>query len=371
MTKKRGKVMLLVILSVLSLFVIFMFIFIPPSSGKIQPFLDENGNILPNSIAEKVFVDINDFEQGMIIKGKDIQKPVLLIVHGGPGLSDYFLSTIYETGLENEFIVCYWEQRGTGLSYQKDMDKSLFNTEQFISDTIAVTNYLRTRFNQDKIFILGHSWGTYLGLMAVQREPELYEAYIAMSQIVNQKESEKEAYQYMVDVYTTENNTKMLNKLKAYHVMDDDNDLLNYRKSSLRDEAMHDLGIGTMHDMHSVVKGLFFPSLKCKDYTILERINMWRGKVFSSKTNMLFTIDDFDARIDVFELEVPIYFFAGIYDYTTSYTLQRSYYDMLSAPIKGFYTFNDSAHSPLFEEPEHAMEIFTQDILNLQVTLED
>lgn len=371
MKKRRGKRMLVVTLFILSLYVIFMLIFIPPSSGEIQSFLDEDGKVIAHSIAEKVFVEINGIEQGMIIKGVNIDKPVLLIVHGGPGLSDYFLSKIYDTGLENEFVVCYWEQRGTGLSFHNDMDKKMFNTEQFIKDTIEVTQYLRQRFNQDKIFILGHSWGTYLGLMAAKREPELYVAYIAMSQIVNQKESEIEAYQYMLDQYTIKGNKKMIKRLNEYHIMDDENELLMYRKSALRDQAMHDLGVGTMHDMDSVIQGLFLPSLRCRDYTIEERINIWRGKIFSKDTQMLFTIDDFDARIDVASLDLPIYFLAGIYDYTTSYKLQKVYYDMLDAPIKGFYTFHDSAHSPIFEEPSFALEIFLQDIRNLTATLED
>lgn len=362
--------MLIVTLFMLSLFTILIFIFIPPSLGKIQPFLNEDGQVVSDSIAEKVFVEINGYEQGMIIKGLNVGKPVLLIVHGGPGLSDYFLSKLYKTGLEEKFVVCYWEQRGTGLSFKNDMDQELFNTEQFINDTIEVTNYLRERFNEEKIYLLGHSWGTYLGLMAAKREPDLYSAYIAMSQIVNQKDSEVEAYQYMLDLYTKQGNKKMIKKLSEYHI-DDEKGLLIYRNSALRDQAMHDLGIGTMHHMDSVIKGIFLPSLKCRDYTIKERVNIWRGKVFSRESKMIFSIDDFDARIDVTSLDIPIYFLSGIYDYTTSYALQRDYFEKIDAPVKGFYTFQESAHSPIFEEPNFAMDIFIQDILNLKVTLGD
>jgi pimeloyl-ACP methyl ester carboxylesterase len=148
-------------------------------------------------------------------------------------------------------------------------------------------------------------------------------------------------------------------------------DLLKFRKSALRDQAMHELGVGTMHQMNSVIKGLFFPSLRCRDYTITERFQIWAGKVFSSKSEMLYTIDDFDARVDALEIDIPIYFFAGIYDYTTSYQLQKDYYEKINAPIKGFYTFSQSAHSPLFEEIDHALWILKTDVINLQVTLND
>ena len=371
MNKKRGRNMWIVISLVSVIIVLLLFIFIPPSFGTIKPYKDSEGNVLLGSIAEKVYVEINGSKQGMIIKGEDLNKPVLLLVHGGPGLSDYFLSTLYETGLEKEFVVCYWEQRGTGLSYHKDLDYKNINKEQFVLDTIEVTEYLRERFNQEKIYLIGHSWGSYLGLMAVQAFPELYHAYIAMSQVVNQMDSEKEAFEYMLNQYQFKNDKKMIKKFNQYDVMASEDDMMEYRKSPLRDQAMHELGVGTMHEMNSVITGLFFPSLRCLDYTIGERIDIWRGKVFSSRSEMLYTIDDFDAREDVMSLEVPIYFFAGIYDYTTSYQLQKEFYEILDAPIKGFYTFHESAHSPIFEEPDFAFQIFTQDIIHSKVLLSD
>jgi pimeloyl-ACP methyl ester carboxylesterase len=368
--EKRGVKMMVVTLLVLLLIFGVFFIIVPPSSGKIKPFYDSNGNLIENSFAEKVFVEINGVKQGMIIKGYDPNLPLLLLVHGGPGLSDYFLSTIYETNIEKSFVICYWEQRGTGLSYDKNLDLNTMNKEQFISDTIAVSEYLKNRFHQEKIFIMGHSWGSYLALMAVKSNPELYHAYIAMSQVVQMIESEKEAFIYMKERYTEENNRSMIRKMNAFDPNQKE-DLLKFRKSALRDQTMHELGVGTMHKMDSVITGLFFPSLRCRDYTITERFQIWAGKVFSRNTEMLYTIDDFDARIDAIDILVPIYFFAGIHDYTTSYQLQKDYYEKINAPIKGFYTFSHSAHSPLFEEIDFALQILKTDVLNLQVSLND
>lgn len=369
--KFRGKKMFIICLSIVLIVLVILGFVFPPSFGKIKPLRDSEGNVLQNSIAEKIDVSINNVNQGMIIKGESLDNPVLLIVHGGPGLSDYFLSTLYETGLEKEFIVCYWDQRGTGLSYDKDMDVSTMNKDQLISDTIEVTEYLRQRFNQEKIFILGHSWGTYLGLMAAKQAPQLYYAYIGMSQVVNQIESEKEAFQYMLDVYLANGNQKRIKQMNAYQINDSEADLMKYRKSGFRDQIMHELGVGTMHAMDSVITGLFFPSLRCTDYTMKERIDIWKGKVYSSRSEMLFTIDSFDARVDVIALDIPIYLFAGIYDYTTTYRLQKEFFDAVNAPVKGFYTFYDSAHSPLFEEPEFAMQILKEDVLHLNNSLSD
>lgn len=346
-------------------------IILPPSLGVIKPFPGENGQQSEGSISEKVYVEINGVKQGMFIRGKDKTKPVLLLVHGGPGMSDYFLSKEYPTGIDNEFVVCYWEQRGTGLSYSADIDPETMTTEQFVSDVIEVTNYLRNRFGQDKIYLMGHSWGTYLSLKTVAQSPELYHAYIAMSQVVNQPESEKLAYSYMLAEYKASGNEKMVKKLEKYPIINSDEAFLQYRKSTLRDEAMHDLGVGTMHKMKSVINGIFLASLRCTDYTPMERINIWRGKVFSSNTVLQDELYAFHASAEIPAIDIPVYFFAGIYDYTCCYSLQKQYFERIQAPLKGFYTFERSAHSPLFEEPEEAMKIFREDVLTGKVNLQD
>ena len=114
------------------------------SPGKPQPFVDENGSPLAGSISEKVFININGVEQGMFIKSKDVSHPVLLYLHGG--MPDYFLTDKYPTGLEEDFTIVWWEQRGSGISYSADIPPETMTLEQMIFDTIAVTNYLRKRF---------------------------------------------------------------------------------------------------------------------------------------------------------------------------------------------------------------------------------
>jgi len=165
------------------------------SPGKPQPFLDENGNPLAGSISEKIHVSINGVDQGMFIKSKDINNPVLLFVHGGPGMPEYWLTQRYPTGLEDIFTVVWWEQRGAGLSYSADIPPETMTAEQFVADTIEVTKYLRQRFGKEKIYLMAHSWGSYIGIQAAAREPDLYYAYIGMGQISHQIQSEQLAYQ--------------------------------------------------------------------------------------------------------------------------------------------------------------------------------
>ncbi len=329
------------------------------SPGNPEPFLDENGRLLEGSISEKVFVNINGVEQGMFIMSKDATHPVLLYLHGG--MPDYFLTQQYPTGLEDYFTVVWWEQRGSGLSYNTDIPPETITVEQMISDTLEVTNYLRHRFGQEKIYLMGHSGGTFIGIQAAARAPELYYAYIGVAQMSNQLKSERLAYEYMLQQFRENGNTEMVQKLEEAPVTMTDGTPDAYL--ALRDGAMHSLGIGTTHDMNSVITGIFFPSLTFRGYTLLEKINMWRGKSQSGVSPLWDTMLSTDLTITVPELDIPVYFFEGVYDFTCSYTEAKSNFEILRAPLKGFYTFEQSAHSPLFEEPEKMLRILLEDVL--------
>jgi pimeloyl-ACP methyl ester carboxylesterase len=335
--------------------------------GKPKPFVDQNGKPLAGSIAEKVFVEINGVRQGMFIKSKDATNPVLLYLHGG--IPDYFLTERYPTSLEDDFTVVWWEQRGSGMSYSTDIPREAMTMEQLISDTLEVTKYLRQRFGQDKIYIMGHSGGSFIGIQAAAQAPELYHAYIGVAQMSNQLKSEKLAYDYMLQQFKANGNTKMVRKLEAAPVTMTGGTPAGY--VALRDPAMHSLGIGTTHDMESIITGILLPSFQSRNYTLSEKINLWRGKASSGISvvwkNMIAT----DLSQQVPELDIPVYFLHGIYDYTCSYTEAKAYFETLRAPVKGFYTFEQSAHTPFLEEPEKTQKILRENVLVGANTLAD
>jgi pimeloyl-ACP methyl ester carboxylesterase len=115
--------------------------------------------------------------------------------------------------------------------------------------------------------------------------------------------------------------------------------------------------------MKSVVTGIFLPSLAFREYSFLEKVNLWRGKAQTGVSPLWETMLSTDLSVQVPRLEVPVYFFHGIYDYTVSYPLAKAYFEKLDAPVKGFYTFDNSAHSPLFEEPSRMQQIIRTDVL--------
>jgi pimeloyl-ACP methyl ester carboxylesterase len=353
--------MLLILFSiVMGLLLILTCVLLAYSPGKSKPYLDDAGNPMPRSISEKIHVNINGMEQGMIIKSKDSTHPVLLYLHGG--VPDYFLTKKYPTGLEDYFTVVWWERRGSGLSFNANVSPKAITLEQLISDTKEVTNYLRKRFAKEKIYLMGRSGGTFIGIQAAAQTPELYFAYIAVAQMTDQLKSEQLAHEYMLEQFKKKGKEKMIRKLESAQVTIADGTPHDYL--ALRDEAMHSLGIGTTHDMKSIITGMFLPSLTCREYTLTEKINLWRAKAKSGVSILWDTILVTDLSKQVPEIKIPVYFFHGIYDYTVSYPLAKEYYQQIKAPIKGFYTFKNSAHSPIFEEPLLVKEIIEKDVLN-------
>ncbi len=334
------------------------------SPGRPRPVLDERGNVPVNSLSEKIRVEINGVEQGMFIRSRDRRNPVLLFVHGGPGMPEYWLTQRYPTGLEDHFTVVWWEQRGAGLSYTSEIAPDTMTVEQFIADTLAVTRYLIQRFGQDRIYLMAHSWGSFIGIQAAARAPELYHAYIGVGQVTDQLQSEQLAYAYALSAYRADGDLGMVRRLES--APPTATAPLPAAYEALRDTYMHGLGIGTTRAMRSVIDGIFLPSWMFPEYTLGEKINLWLGKSYSRSPEfgLWDALLSTDLTQTVTQLTIPAYFLHGRYDYTCAYPLARDYARGLQAPLKGFYTFEHSAHSPVFEEPERVVQILLSDIRN-------
>jgi len=210
-----------------------------------------------------------------------------------------------------------------------------------------MTDYLQRRFKQKKIYLMGHSWGSYLGIKIAGKYPENYLAFIGIGQISNQVESERLAYDYMMKLSTEKNDNDVLEKLKQFDKNAPDFPGDDYLMPSRG--IMNKYGIGMAHQNISMSK-IVMNVMLFKGYTFYEKINYTKGSLFSQKL--------FDNVINdnLFEsstsFEVPVYIIHGKHDYVTSYVLAREYSDLIEAPSKAFFTFENSAHSPNLEEPE-------------------
>ncbi|MCA0390069.1 MAG: alpha/beta hydrolase [Bacteroidetes bacterium] len=321
-------------------------------------------------IHEKIFINIGNTRQGMFIVGESINNPVLLFLHGGPGMPTFFLEKQYPTGLEQHFTVCYWEQTGGGISFSPEILPEEMSIERIVTDAIEITKYLRQRFGKEKIYLMGHSWGSLIGILTSAKAPDLFEAYIGVAQITNQSESEKLAFKYMLDKYTEAGNKAMISKFGSYNLENGKEEIIRFFKSPLRDKTMHELGIGTMRGMRSVITGVFIPFMTSKHYTITERINLWRAKMFLlNKTKLIEELFNHDLPVEFPKLPIPVYFLSGIHDFTVNYELSREYLKNIDAPVRGFYSFDASAHSPMHEEPMRFIHLLKNDVIERKNSL--
>ena len=347
--------LILVVLLILGTGVLFAI-----STGRLAPLRDDAGQIIAGSLSERVTVEIGGIPQSMFIQSADPANPVLLFLHGGPGMVEFFMEEEYPTGLEQHFTMVWWEQRGAGMSFSPDIPPETMTMEQMIADAIEVADYLRARFGQERIILLGHSWGAYLGIQVAAAAPDRFLAYVGMGQIAHQLRSEVMAREYLLDLYRARGDAGMVRRLEGAPVSMEHGTSAAWMR--LRDRAMHSAGVGHTREMTSVITGIFLPMWRVRAYTLPEKINIWRGKIRSRPFFWEDLLrDDLNARLTTFDL--PIYFFTGRHDFTSAAEVSRTYFDAIDAPVKGFYLFENSAHSPLFEEPERATDILLNDVL--------
>lgn len=298
-------------------------------------------------IAKKGWANIGGVDQGYFIRGENEQNPVILFLHGGPGSPE--LSMIKNTELEKHFTICYWDQRGAGMSYSAKIDPTTMTVEQMVEDTREMTNLLCRAYGVDKIYLMGHSWGSFLGVKTVEKYPELYKAYIGIGQISKQLESERLAYDYIVTHATKAEDTKTVKAFEQYDKFAADFPSNSYLLK-VRTTGMNNYGIGIKRkevSMFDIATDLLY----YKGYTFTDKLNYLRGTLFSLNTLFGEVIKDnlFETSID---FQVPVYIIHGKYDYQTSYVLAKEYFNTFKAPKKEFFTFENSAHSPNLEEPE-------------------
>lgn len=303
-------------------------------------------------IAKKGWSQIGGIPQGYFIRGENERNPVILFLHGGPGSPE--LPMIKDTELEKHFTVCYWDQRGAGMTFSPDTDPATMTTDQFVEDTRQMTDSLRKWYGVEKIYLMGHSWGSYLGIKTIEKHPALYHAYIGIGQVCNQLESERLAYDYIVAEARKVGDSKTVKAFEAYDKYADDfpsNDYL----MKLRSPSMNKYGVGIKHKDCSMFD-LVVDVLYYRGYTFIDKLHYSQGTMFSLDNMFHKVIED-----NLFEtstrFEIPVYIIQGKYDYQVSHQLAKEYLDSIDAPKKEFFTFEESAHSPNMEESKRFVEI--------------
>lgn len=320
----------------------------PACPGTTAPFLDADGNTVAGSYAGLERVVLNGIEQTILVRGRDTSKPVLLFLHGGPGMSFLPFVSLFHTGtLEENFIVVHWDQRGSGASYSNALTADDMRIDLVLDDALDLAEHLAARFGQEKIFLLGHSWGSALGFMAIAARPELFHAFVAAGEAVDWDVRQVQSYRWALDEARRRDAREAVDQLESLAPFDP-SDLSHVAVKNEWVEIFggeyHDPDLYRRYEEH-VGQGV--------EYSTADLRRFQKGIVWSRETlESDVARSGYSLMRDLPEVEIPVVFFAGRFDQQTPSTLAKAYFDRLIAPHKEFLWFEDSAHYTIFAEPE-------------------
>ena len=290
------------------------------------PILDPGGRPLPGSIASMEAVELNGTRQWVTIRGHDTANPVLLnLGMGGPGGGGFFNAMEFRP-LEEHFTVVSWDEPGTGKSYGAVPFEQL-DRERFVADAVALTELLRTRFGQDRIYLYGVSWSSILGVWLVQEHPELYHAFISSGQMVNTAENDRLGYERALRHLEERGDSGSAEKLRRNGPppYGGDNVVAPYVDYL---DVLNDIMGTPRYSLIVPVIPFFVP-----EYGYIDKINHTRGLV-NSFNAVYPQLENLDFVKEAPILGVPVYFFVGRHDINAMAFLVEEYYNMLSAPHK-------------------------------------
>lgn len=290
------------------------------------PITGPDGRPLPGSIASVEKVELNGSEQWIMVRGSNSSNPVLLnLGMGGPGGGGFFNAPEFRP-LEEHFTVVSWDEPGTGKSYGAVPFNEL-NKERYVADAVALTNLLRERFGQQKVFIYGVSWSSILGIWLIQEHPELYHAFVSSGQMVNTTENDRMGYELALQHLEEQGETRRADELRRngpppYH---GDNVVSPY--VAFLDVLNEIMGTPRFSLIVPVIP-LFVP-----EYGYVDKINHTRGLIESF--NVVYPqLEGLDFMEQAPDLKVPVYFFVGRHDVNAMASLVEEYYNSLTAPDK-------------------------------------
>lgn len=309
-----------------------------------RPFVDANGTIVKDSIAEQLYLPLGGVKQWILLRGHSTKNPILIFLHGGPGISLHALFRYFHHELEDHFVVVGWDQRGAGKSYNKAIPQNSIKIDSFIADLHQLVQYLKQRFKKDNVYIVGESWGSLLGTLYAYQYPDDVAAYIGTGQISDMHTSEKLGYEFMLEQAHKHKNQKALKQLNAitqppYSAFED--------IAILRKWLMH-FG-GCLYNKTSYIPWIL-KMLTVDEYAWPDLLTIGPG---ADKSLRLLHTELYATNLfnQAPEFKMPIYFLLGTHDYQVSSKLAARYFEYIKAPKKELIWFHHSGHNPLFEEP--------------------
>jgi len=295
-----------------------------------------------DSIAELRALDVNGDKQYLLVRGENRNLPVLLFVHGGPGMPAMYLAHDFQRELESHFVVVHWDQRASGKSFEVDADPDQLSTSLLLSDMDVVVDHLRDELGADRLWLAGHSHGSYLGVLYARRKQDKVCAFIGIGQVTN------------------DGRTGPVFSLQA--------DFLEKRRDELGLDPDTVIDASNLEDLlfrsgselfgETSFTPLLLSGLRAPEYNLLDSLNVARGSSFSSR-HMTYDMLR-DLMENEWQFDVPVALIMGRYDMVTPTQLARKYYERIEAPLKAWFEFDEAAHFPHFEKPAQFTEALSE-----------
>lgn len=311
--------------------------------GRTPPFLDASGAVVVDSVASMERPRLGGVAQSVVIRGRSTRAPILIWLHGGPGMDETGMWRRYNAPLEDRFVVVYWTQRGTGRSYDPAIPVASMRRARFVADLDELVDLLRARFGQRRVVLVGHSWGTSVGVAYAQAHPDKVAAYVGVGQVVAADEGERRSYAFTLAEARRRSDAKGISELRRIGPPPYSTEAL------LAQRVWLDRYGGAWHEPRSLARSMW-ESFAASEVTWLDGVTFARGGAFSLHA-LQRDIDGTDWRRDATRFAMPVFILAGRYDRNTDAALQHEYYERIVAPAKRFVWFEASAHSPPFEQP--------------------
>lgn len=320
-----------------------------------------------NGVQELLEIPVDGTRQWISVRGRDRNNPILLMIHGGPASPEMPTSWWFQGDWEDYFTVVQWDQRGSGKTYDANdpaLIQPTLSLDRIVADAADVVQYLRSRYGKKKIFVLGHSWGSLVGLELAHEHPEWLYAYIGMGQVINGRLGEHVGYETTLRIAEAKGNAKAVAELKSiapYPDADGSLPLEKINKERTWSVAFGGLTWGrTNLDYYSDLAE-FAP-----EYTDADVAAIDKGSRLSLGP-LLPYLANFDYS-NVLEWRCPIVIFAGRHDFTTPSSVVADWFARIHAPTKKFIWFENSAHMIMVEEPGRVLVHLVEDVRPLAVT---
>jgi proline iminopeptidase len=348
------------VLSTLIVFTLGVWIALPASTPAI---LDTAGKPVPGSIAELTTVRLGGHDQTIMVRAHSPDKPVLLYLNGGPGQSGLPYTRVILSDLSRDFVIVDWDQRGTGKSYAAFEPGSTLTLERAITDTLELANHLRQRFAEQKIYVMGESWGSILGVLAVKRQPDLFHAFIGSGQMVSVLETDRSINKNVLELAARTNNAGLAAKMRGYGQPPyADMPYANVFALGQYDALYKPYRPSQAYMDRGNKSGIGFYGIMASEYNLVEKLNVLRGLI-DTFTVMYPQLQTIDFRQDARRLEVPVYILDGTAELSARRDLMLEWFATLEAPKKKIFPLENAAHSVAFEQFEAFDKIMLETVL--------